>query len=201
MKMVAELQRKNGVPSNDAILREQDWQLCEELKKGYGLPDDNTAQGIEARKPFYDVREVHKFDGMQTVEEVTEGIDILMELIHQSIVEGVRRGIEADSVLINKNMVFVPGLIGERLPMICGLNTYVTEELPKGYTFGVLESQIPKTNADRIRAMSDEELADVLHSDALCPEGYIKSCGKFGDCIGCWVHWLQQPMEEVHTDA
>ena len=51
----------------------------------------------------------------------------------------------------------------------------------------------PKTNADRIRSMSDEELAYWVmcpHDEPLCggePAG--------GDCMKCCLQWLQQPAE------
>ncbi len=49
----------------------------------------------------------------------------------------------------------------------------------------------PMTNADRIRAMSDEELADVVkcpHADNwdLC----------IRNCFNCRIKWLQQPVKE-----
>lgn len=48
----------------------------------------------------------------------------------------------------------------------------------------------PVTNADRIRAMTDEELADW---HASCP--YIdKECTMKG-CVKCVLEWLQQPAE------
>ena len=58
----------------------------------------------------------------------------------------------------------------------------------------------PMTNADKIRSMSDEELADILR----------EFCKGMADCIDCpfygsgcpisstfndWVKWLQQPAE------
>ena len=59
----------------------------------------------------------------------------------------------------------------------------------------------PQTNADRIRAMSDEELAELLGGmckiaeqcddcplDGKCPGGSY-------DC-GSWDEWLKQPAEE-----
>lgn len=58
----------------------------------------------------------------------------------------------------------------------------------------------PKTNADRIRAMSDEELAEYLIRDPmkmLCL-GKIErkeSCSEYG-CGDCVSEWLQQPCEE-----
>ena len=60
----------------------------------------------------------------------------------------------------------------------------------------------PQTNADRIRAMTDEELADVLakivnhrqpsvHTvDGLCLDDGQWSCKD-------WLSWLKSPVEEV----
>ena len=50
------------------------------------------------------------------------------------------------------------------------------------------------TNADRIRAMSDEELV-VLIRCGIC--AYIRNeerCN-FGDCLDCIREWLKQPAE------
>ena len=63
--------------------------------------------------------------------------------------------------------------------------------------FELVEDQEPKTNADRIRAMSDQELASALmcpnemgideipcnHSDTL-------------DCFQCLLNWLRQTVRE-----
>ena len=52
------------------------------------------------------------------------------------------------------------------------------------------------TNADRIRAMSDEELAGFLADDnRTCPPHH-PNCGKYIDgCTGCFFEWLQKPTE------
>lgn len=50
----------------------------------------------------------------------------------------------------------------------------------------------PMTNADRIRAMSDEELARQF--GAQCPKKSKRVCDK--RCHLCWLEWLQQPAEE-----
>lgn len=52
-----------------------------------------------------------------------------------------------------------------------------------------------KTNADRIRAMSDEELAEFLRWD-ICTKirGDNRLCN--GWCDECVSEWLQQPAEE-----
>lgn len=54
----------------------------------------------------------------------------------------------------------------------------------------------PVTNADRIRAMSDEELAAWLgeHLDcSACPVGL--ACVHNNGCPGSLVEWLKQPAE------
>ena len=51
------------------------------------------------------------------------------------------------------------------------------------------------TNADRIRSMTDEELAVVMYHP-FCDERTDKECKAFGDCNQCALEWLQQPAEE-----
>lgn len=54
----------------------------------------------------------------------------------------------------------------------------------------------PLTNADRIRAMSDEELCKLLMStpDVICEgNGYPEKCNN--RCAECIAKWLQQPAE------
>jgi hypothetical protein len=58
----------------------------------------------------------------------------------------------------------------------------------------------PQTNADRIRAMSDEELAEMLcnacafmESCSGCPAE--KNCPRCpGESVGAWEEWLKQPV-------
>lgn len=69
----------------------------------------------------------------------------------------------------------------------------------------------PRTKADHIRSMTDEELAKLLYEiDGL---GYCKNlpeCGELLDtdtgipeekCIGCMLNWLRQPAEEGGCDG
>lgn len=60
----------------------------------------------------------------------------------------------------------------------------------------------PTTNADRIRAMSDEELA-VLLEGCICP---TEPCKKVVNrekqpdkkmCQSCWLDWLRQEVEDA----
>ena len=51
----------------------------------------------------------------------------------------------------------------------------------------------PQTNADRIRAMSDEELADVVANGVGCVRKAPHCMDD--DCTPCIRKWLQQPAE------
>ena len=51
----------------------------------------------------------------------------------------------------------------------------------------------PMTNSDRIRGMSDEELAEIL----ACPYQNDGLCFKAENCEKCIIDWLRQPEEEV----
>lgn len=57
----------------------------------------------------------------------------------------------------------------------------------------------PKTNADRIRAMSDEELAEVFEGGFHCEACSEGSKGRKNECdLKCEEHclqWLKQPAE------
>ena len=55
------------------------------------------------------------------------------------------------------------------------------------------------TNADRIRAMSDEEFVDFLGQNSLCDriqDDCGRWCKKHAVCKDCLVEWLKQPVEE-----
>lgn len=56
------------------------------------------------------------------------------------------------------------------------------------------------TNADRIRAMSDEELADFIDRCEMSDIDYSKTfcnlCNGQYECSQCRLEWLKQPAEE-----
>ena len=60
------------------------------------------------------------------------------------------------------------------------------------------EALQPKTNADRIRAMSDEELAEDYCKTILKVMQYygIKNTGILEDAVRARLEWLKQPAEE-----
>lgn len=56
----------------------------------------------------------------------------------------------------------------------------------------------PKTNADRIRAMTDEELAELLHeiTEPVCPPMQPHKYCRSGECKKCWLEWLQEEADD-----
>jgi hypothetical protein len=60
---------------------------------------------------------------------------------------------------------------------------------------GYMPKPKPKTNADRIRAMSDEELARTFAQTGNCPPSskYGHNCER---CGKCWLDYLRQPMKD-----
>ena len=56
-----------------------------------------------------------------------------------------------------------------------------------------------QTNADRIRAMSDEELAEFIYRCEMSEIDYAKTfcdlCNGQYECDQCRLDWLQQPAE------
>ena len=56
----------------------------------------------------------------------------------------------------------------------------------------------PITNADRIRAMTDEELAELIGTDQRnggCPNGGARNCQE--SCVKCWLDWLREEVDHV----
>lgn len=62
------------------------------------------------------------------------------------------------------------------------------------------EENKPMTNADRIRAMSDEELARTFAQTGNCPPSskYGHNCER---CGKCWLDYLRQPVKDGENDG
>ncbi len=59
----------------------------------------------------------------------------------------------------------------------------------------------PKTNADRVREMPDEELAEKMSRIAYCVYCPVK-CGIIytdAECKAKWLFWLRSTVEESET--
>lgn len=56
-----------------------------------------------------------------------------------------------------------------------------------------IKGQRKQSNADRIRNMTDEELAEII----VCPfDTYPSVCSYKGTCLDCCLEWLKSPVEE-----
>lgn len=55
------------------------------------------------------------------------------------------------------------------------------------------------TNAERIRSMTDEELAEFVSSGYYVPHCPTEHCpgdlGKYDGCDVCWLKWLKQEVK------
>ena len=107
------------------------------------------------------------------------------------------RLIDADRAL---ESVRDPGIAHPNAYHLTNYATLILREAPtitdlsKCMAFNSEANDKPQTNADRIRAMSDEELAKILGGKCICPptSGCAEVCG---DCVACWLEWLQKPAE------
>lgn len=73
----------------------------------------------------------------------------------------------------------------------CGSPQYMCKCKPK-----LCGSLVPMTNADRIRAMSDEELARELALIAEWDRKQLQKAKSGPGLVEFMEHWLQQPAEE-----
>lgn len=58
-----------------------------------------------------------------------------------------------------------------------------------------------KTNADRFRCMTDEELAGWLVDNMDCFNCRVKHTCQImnGDCLAAWLVWLKEEAKDEHT--
>ena len=95
----------------------------------------------------------------------------------------------------------------ERPAGVCPHRKWDGECASDKYCAHKIEPPKPKTNTDRIRSMTDEELAAVISQK----EGIVQFCGNKVECLEmlcadaeipdewcmeCAMEWLKQPCEE-----
>lgn len=75
---------------------------------------------------------------------------------------------------------------------------YDRDQYMRGYSDGRMYKPPVITNADRIRAMSDEELAEWIMREPtikpICPPGTGDECPT-SPCEQCWLDWLKQEVD------
>lgn len=84
-------------------------------------------------------------------------------------------------------------------------NTCLSKELCKVVKCSRYKKQFKQTNAERIRNMTDEELAKYIFlilADYACPPYQnMDSCKKknatFDVCESCWLEWLKQEVSDA----
>lgn len=99
--------------------------------------------------------------------------------------------IKAEAKPENPDDVVVKVTVPDRWPM--------TEA---GQRWAAQEAAAPKpmTNGDRIRAMTDEELAGSAFRNAICDDVPTCELGSgIGDCMECRLKWLGSPAEQEDT--
>ena len=83
---------------------------------------------------------------------------------------------------------------------VCINNNYRHEELFETSNRSNPIVAKPQTNADRIRAMTDEELAEWIGKVTaggygMCAPGHYDCTGK-DSCAPCWLDYLKQEVDE-----
>lgn len=128
-----------------------------------------------------------------TYDELIESILTAQEMMLQ-------HDIEANSVTLNgrKYGKLIENLPPNIKPTIFGMAVKEEYALPDDYDFLVqCETPQPKTNADRIRAMTDEELADKFEEVQLNTVKAYSNDDKLlaGELRKYWLDWLRQGAE------
>lgn len=98
----------------------------------------------------------YKLDQLKSSDVVSESQETIYDLLRKAVKASVKEGIEANSILIDKNIVKVNEHFNRDVrrlfpPMICGLNVCWSEdELPDGYSFAIFESPFQTSRSDRL---------------------------------------------------
>lgn len=131
-------------------------------------------------------------------------LDELIQSIMTAKEEMLKYNIEANSVILNgrKYGKLIENLPPNIKPTICGMAVKADYALPDDFNFLVQrEPPQPITNADRIRAMTDEELAIFLYNGWKEQDTFSKEvCERCVDTDiscqpNCWLNWLKQEAE------
>ena len=123
--------------------------------------------------------------------------DELVQRIFTAQEEMLKHKIEANSVTLNGRRYgkLIEDCPPNMKPTIFGMTVKADYSMPDNYDFLVqYEPPQPQTNADRIRSMTDEELAKWLWFKVgkcppfdVCPSQCIPCEAKY-----CWLEWLKQ---------
>ena len=96
----------------------------------------------------------------------------LQDWVWEAYKKGIKEQIVANTILIDKHFAKTNRIIVGNFdipPMICGLEIKVTEELPDGYSFALVEA--PKTERESIIEKAKTEVARKIFEEI---EGIIR---------------------------
>lgn len=101
---------------------------------------------------------------------ISESAKSLADLILEARKTALKENIKANTVLIDKTFAKVNDIhfvVGRDIlhipPMICGLEVHLTDELPDGYDFALVEA--PETERERIvRQAKNETAQEIIHN-------------------------------------
>lgn len=121
----------------------------------------------------------------------------LQDFIYEAYKVALHEDIRANTVMINKKIAKVnkfvssaAGSYNEFPPLICGLEAFVTDELPDEYAFGLVEA--PKTQRDRI---IEQTRRDAIKEFAEDLKNYYNHLG--GQTFGALVAYtIDQKVKE-----
>ena len=101
---------------------------------------------------------------------ISESAKSLSDMLAEAKAEALKEGIKANTVIIDEHFAkvnafdFVFGRAVMSLPpMICGLEVQVSDELPSGYDFAVLEA--PETERERLIRKAKSEVAREIFEE------------------------------------
>lgn len=109
---------------------------------------------------------VYKKEFLLDSDIISEPKETIYDLIKKAHQRALCEGIEANTIVINKNMVKVNSFpfgvlnsIRTVPPMICGMNVYFTkDELPENYSFAILEGPPNRLQQFESIGMEPDEL-------------------------------------------
>lgn len=92
-------------------------------------------------------------------------------------------------------------LVAESLGWKCkSCRGFISLQDGKFYEYVEKPFMPPQTNADRIRAMSDEELAAFRAGGHCPPSRRFPDCATIEPCSKCWLEYLRQPVKDGETE-
>ena len=101
---------------------------------------------------------------------ISESAKSLADMLAEAKAKALKEGIKANTVIIDEHFAkvnafdFVFGRDVMHLPpMICGLEVQVSDELPDGYSFAVLEA--PETERERLIRKAKSEVAREIFEE------------------------------------